>query len=804
MMSSSSPAPMDRIQINDLTLHVPFLDGANWPSSEPTSQPVQLTLSFPYDLSKVAESDELQYSINYASICSTLTSAMSSGPFISLENLTERILDLCTRTHPEIQDVDLVIRRSKASLYCKAIGLHLSRSHSNDNPRREVFIEDLECPAIIGINPCERVQKQIVRFNVSTSRTTVKGPFDFRGLTETIYRAVEKSSFQSLEALASCVAEIALGFKGSASEVVTVRAAKPSALVLASSAEVQITRTLADYQRSPVSNNTTATSIPTLASLLSNISSDGTRDGLHKVAIALGSNLGDRFANIELALRLLEQPSLLGGLSAEEVAIVDTSFMYETEPMYVEDQPHFVNCACLIETNLEPRPLLSLLKKIETTVGRVPSIRNGPRAVDLDILTYDNEIIDTRDEKFRSGFDGLEGELVVPHPRIAEREFVLRPLNDMIPDYVLPKLNKPVSQLLNDLMANQPSVAPPMYKVLPFPSYPFTPSPSTHFPLQVPSTASHWTFHPTPHRKTYLMSTLNATPDSFSDGAEHDTIPTALSYVQESVQGGAHIIDVGGHSTRPGAAFVSPAEETRRVVDVVRAIRESSVKKDFLISVDTFRPEVAKAAILSGANCINDVYAFTGPDSYPLSTVAAAHLVEMRKVARELGVPVILMHSRGDAGQNKDYSGYKGGILEGLRVELGEKVDAVVRGRGGVRRWLVMVDPGVGFSKTVEDNLKILRDASTITSPSPLSNRRNLLEGYPQLIGASRKSFLGAILTEGDNSGGYVGRETKPRERGWATAAAVAAAVQGGVELVRVHDVMEMGDVVRIASRIWN
>jgi dihydroneopterin aldolase/2-amino-4-hydroxy-6-hydroxymethyldihydropteridine diphosphokinase/dihydropteroate synthase len=181
------------------------------------------------------------------------------------------------------------------------------------------------------------------------------------------------------------------------------------------------------------------------------------------------------------------------------------------------------------------------------------------------------------------------------------------------------------------------------------------------------------------------------------------------------------------------------------------------------------------------------------------------------------------MHSRGDAGQNKDYSTYgkRSGlpaVLEGICMELGEKVNAIVKGRGGVRRWLVFVDPGIGFSKTVEGNLEVLRHASLITAgtsvrssargerdPASQSSWHNPLAGYPQLIGASRKSFLGAILAKGDlnHGGGYKGRQTEAAERKWATAAAVTCAVQQGAAVVRVHDVLEMGDVVRVGTALW-
>jgi dihydroneopterin aldolase/2-amino-4-hydroxy-6-hydroxymethyldihydropteridine diphosphokinase/dihydropteroate synthase len=307
------------------------------------------------------------------------------------------------------------------------------------------------------------------------------------------------------------------------------------------------------------------------------------------------------------------------------------------------------------------------------------------------------------------------------------------------------------------------------------------------------------------------MATLNATPDSFSDGSLHNSLPAAISYVSASVSAGADIIDIGGYSTRPGAAFVSSTEENSRILPIIRALRsfqsgsEALTKvNEVLISVDTFRAEVAETGILAGANCINDVYAFTGPE-YPLNRASAEHLLAMRRVARDLAVPVVLMHSRGDAGSNKNYESYNhvrgAAVLEGIRVELGEKVNAIVKGKNGIRRWFVIVDPGIGFSKSQQDNLEILRHASQITR---MSEKTNLLSGYPLLIGPSRKSFLGAILAQADERGSYKGRTTEAKERGWATAATVACAVQQEADVIRAHDVLEMGDVVRVSSALWS
>jgi dihydroneopterin aldolase/2-amino-4-hydroxy-6-hydroxymethyldihydropteridine diphosphokinase/dihydropteroate synthase len=307
------------------------------------------------------------------------------------------------------------------------------------------------------------------------------------------------------------------------------------------------------------------------------------------------------------------------------------------------------------------------------------------------------------------------------------------------------------------------------------------------------------------------MATLNVTPDSFSDGLDHTTLSAALNYATTSVVAGADIIDVGGYSTRPGAAYVSPDEEKNRVVPVIAGIRVSPPDSTMtgktnvpLISVDTFRPDVARAAVLAGANCINDVHAFMGPDYPPTAPSASAYFADMKKTARELSVPVILMHSRGDAGANKDYSHYDS-VLQGVAKELGEKVEAIVGGPGGLRRWLVMVDPGVGFSKSLEGNLQVLRESASITADVRTEDGDwNPLRGYPLLIGVSRKSFLGVILSQPEEDGTYQGRQTSPKERGWATAAAVACAVQQGAAVVRVHDVPELGDVVRVADAIWD
>ena len=379
--------------------------------------------------------------------------------------------------------------------------------------------------------------------------------------------------------------------------------------------------------------------------------------------------------------------------------------------------------------------------------------------------------------------------------------FLFQYPNSMIPDYIMPTFNKPIRQLMDVFVDTPTPGSTPMRKVVPFPQYPPS-NLNSGLKRLAPLTAAYWTLTSAGEsiNKTYIMATLNATPDSFSDGSKNDALPAALEYASKSITAGADIIDVGGYSTRPHAKYVGTDEEIRRVIPVIEGIRGAG--NSTLISIDTFRPEVAKAAVLAGANCINDVCAFTGPE-YPLTEVGAQHFLKMRRIARDLAVPVILMHSRGEASANKSYGHHGFGgedkgkdVVEGVRVELGEKVDAAVRGRGGLRRWLVVVDPGIGFSKTVEGNLALLKRASLLTG----MEETNVLRGFPQLIGPSKKSFLGTILSH--RVGSYPGRKTTAGEREWATAAAVSCAVQQRVAVVRVHDVPEMGDVVRVADSL--
>lgn len=299
--------------------------------------------------------------------------------------------------------------------------------------------------------------------------------------------------------------------------------------------------------------------------------------------------------------------------------------------------------------------------------------------------------------------------------------------------------------------------------------------------------------------RSYIMGTLNITPDSFSDGGLHNTVPAAVAYAESAVKNGADIIDIGGCSTRPGAAEVSVEEEIRRVVPVIKALRAANIAVP--ISIDTFRASVASAAVEAGANCVNDVRALREPG--------------FTTVVKSLGVPVVMTHSRGaDAGADKGY-GFAG-VMEGVKAELGLQVRSALD--AGVRRWNMIIDPGIGFSKSVAGNLDLIRDLAKFSGRHAAGNSRrasdgagfpsalaahvgvarqfnpNVMDHMPVLIGTSRKSYLGTLLGKPN---------APPSERGHATLAAVVASIQQGSDILRVHDVPACRDAALFADALY-
>jgi len=256
------------------------------------------------------------------------------------------------------------------------------------------------------------------------------------------------------------------------------------------------------------------------------------------------------------------------------------------------------------------------------------------------------------------------------------------------------------------------------------------------------------------------MGILNVTPDSFSDGGDFVDPDDAVKRALQMVEEGADIIDIGGESTRPGAAPVSVEEEIKRTVPVIKKLRAQS---DVLISIDTMKSETALRALEAGANIINDVSGFEADP-------------KMLDVAAESGAGVILMHMKGTPQTMQDNPTYEDAVGEVLHY-LEERIAFAVR--GGVRRECIVVDPGIGFGKTLEHNLQLLRGIPDLGKSAPV------------LIGASRKSMIDKLLDRED-----------PNQR-WAGSLGIAGwSAALGAHILRVHDVIDTCDVCRIVDTL--
>lgn len=242
--------------------------------------------------------------------------------------------------------------------------------------------------------------------------------------------------------------------------------------------------------------------------------------------------------------------------------------------------------------------------------------------------------------------------------------------------------------------------------------------------------------------RTYVMGILNATPDSFSDGGKFNEVEIALKRVEEMISQGADIIDVGGESTRPNFTVVEVDDEINRVVPIIKAIKE---KFDITVSIDTYKAKTAEAAIKAGADIINDVWGFKKDKS-------------MASVAAKYDVPCILMHNREDKPYENLMEDVKNDLMESIKIAM----DA------GVKKENIILDPGIGFAKTYEENLIVMKNVKEI---------RDM--GYPVLLGTSRKSMIGNTLN------------LPVDQRVEGTLVTTVMGIMSGCEFIRVHDVLE-------------
>jgi dihydropteroate synthase/2-amino-4-hydroxy-6-hydroxymethyldihydropteridine diphosphokinase len=444
----------------------------------------------------------------------------------------------------------------------------------------------------------------------------------------------------------------------------------------------------------------------------------------HRVFLGLGANLGDRARNLAQAIQRLEK----------HAKVINTSSIYETDPWGFEHQPKFLNQVVEIRTDLSPVELLAFLKEIEADMGREKTFRLGPRNIDLDILFYD-DLSMTSDS------------LTIPHPALAQRAFVLIPLIEIAPGLRYPELNKTIKELASDA--------------------------DTQGIRKLPNWIVDRKRMPDWGLRTYVMGILNLTPDSFSgDGLVdgEDLVTRALAQAGEFIESGADILDLGAESSRPGSQPVSIKTELARLLPVLDELRKRDLP--VIISIDTWKAEVAEKCLTAGADWINDIWGLTADPH--LAAVIASH---------QAGV--VLMHNRSRSTAVKDLGGlgksYEGSeyddFMREIKSEIQRSID--IARSAGIQDEKIILDPGIGFGKSQEQNLALINHLDEI---------KNL--GFPMLVGPSRKSFIGQVLS----------LPVEEREEG--TAAALAVSVVRGADIVRVHNVGKMVRVVRMADAI--
>ncbi|KAJ2825861.1 trifunctional dihydropteroate synthetase [Coemansia furcata] len=820
----------DKIIFRDLQVRT-VLGNDSWERKK--QQPLLITAEIHTSIASAGKTDKVTESVHYGIACKRATSfAESNHKLHSLEAFAEGIAKACLGVTDRALAVHIIARKPRALLHAEYAGVEIFRTRKealgswgddlvqesgeteDEFARRKslvdaeraaaeaeagklaqedrIIVKTLSLSTIIGVNLWERHYKQLVHIDLvlHMAKSTGLGALasdkvpryrNFRTVVDAVTDLVEKSSYRTVEALATAIARTAT--KQCKVPKITVRVEKPSALVFAACSAVEITRVLGDYA---AMSSAAASVAPTphraespVAATVGDENDRAASSGPHSAYIALGTNLGNRLENMHQALHRLNT-------DLPTSHVVESSFLYQTAPMYVTDQPAFLNAACLVKTGLEPLALLDELKRIEAEMGRdFGMYRNGPRIMDLDILFYDE--IDMQTER-----------LTIPHALLHERRFQLGPLCDIDSDLMHHRLGKTTGALFRHLTTH--SDAPDdIVRV--------TPLRAVNVSVDAGSSAEESAIlkalSHSSQKETVFMGILNCTPDSFSDGGDFATLDLAVEHAAALISSGADIIDIGGQSTRPGATQVGVDEEIRRVVPVIQRIREMGITAP--ISIDTFYAEVAATALDAGADIVNDV---TG----------GSFDAKMLPLVARRQCPYVMMHMRGDPStmtKMNDYGEYGGDVVRGTRFELAQRVRAALD--QGVPRWNIILDPGIGFAKEGSQNFEVLRRLPELTAKNIRASTKNStasmaassineegeegfidedlatgLANYPVLVGSSRKRFIGQATGK-----------TEAKDRVWGTAATVTAAIQGGASIVRVHDVAEMVDVARVSDHIY-
>lgn len=748
---------------------------------------LQISTNLHTSFERAGSTDDLKYSINYAVLSRQLldySKENAKRSFPTYNNLGMHIFNdiLCNLKACSSAKVEISRQLDAGGEF----GVEMERTKAENGEfisdkltRDQININGLKCMAVIGVFTFERFKKQPVVLDI-TIPMKFDGQTRIPGFNESlamkIRQYVEESNFKTVEALSINVNKMILQGLPENDAKVCVSVRKPDAIVGAESVGVQSDRTreqihdinsVAKFDSSAAS--TDKFQLPNLNSE-SQMKVGKTSISHHIAYLAFGTNQGNQLQNINNALKALE---------AKKIHIIATSSLYRSKPMYYLEQADFFNGCLKVSTDLTPEELLKELKDIEYNIlHRVKKFANGPRSIDLDIILYDNLIVNTPD-------------LNIPHIRMLERTFVMLPLCELVPpDMLHPVTAEPLHSHLQQLLTGEKKVDKNKQESSDL---------WTIVPIQKEYGSVRYMEYGSIHKKskTQLMAILNVTPDSFSDGsADNLRMSNAMDRVASMISNDVDIIDVGGCSTRPNSVQATEDEELSRIIPVVKAIKEKYGDK-ILVSVDTYRARVAEETIKVGADIINDISAGMFDD-------------KMYSVVAKYGVPYIINHTRGNINTMTSLTDYSA-TLDGNFViynerttegeieigEIGKELSKLMckMFQQGIRRWQLILDPGLGFAKGLSANVMVIRNLPYFKRYKQLDKRTGQyisFDNIPVLLGPSRKRFIGTIT--GKNP-------AKKRVEG--TGACVAAGIGFGSDIVRVHDYMEMKDVCLMSDAIY-
>ncbi|RLV95180.1 Folic acid synthesis protein FOL1 [Spathaspora sp. JA1] len=761
--------------------------------NRPTPQPITISIALQTDFHQASITDNLKYSLNYAVITRNITEFMKANEhknFKSLGSIGGAVGEITLdKKRGGGSSVQISVKSNKSEIRADSVEYHLKRNSLGLDNGLDIFkVNKLRLLTIVGVFTFERLQKQIVDIDLEFQIKDNSNLF-FHEIINDVAVFVESSNFKTVEALVSNIGQLIFQNHGSGIESVLAKVTKPNAFSHIEGVGVSSFMKQESFKDTQplVFSHVTNSSFNMPVGEISTTSQE--YHGDHVAFIAFGSNTGNQVANIQKALALLEQ---------YDIHVESTSSLYISKPMYYLDQPDFFNGVVKVSfKDLTPQELLAILKDIEYKhINRVKEFDNGPREIDLDIILYDDILLNTP-------------ELIIPHKSMLERTFVLQPLCELVPpDQIHPISAEPIHNHLQQLLVNAPEETLQESSQL----LQFIPVPRLENGDNLLKFDQVYNKHP-----TLIMGILNMTPDSFSDGGKNfdKSLADVIHNAAKLVEDGAHIIDIGGVSTRPGSVEPSEDEEIKRVLPIVKAIRSSDNKNlaNVLISIDTYRSKVAEECLLAGADIINDIS-------------MGKYDEEIFSVVAKFGCPYIMNHTRGtpetmskltkyESNTNDDIieyvvdpiNGHKElslppnikNLLNGVSRELAQQMFKAFE--HGVRKWQIIVDPGVGFAKDVAQNLELVRNASFFKKYSVQINKRDDLivkhkylsfNGMSVLVGTSRKRFLGTIT-----------KQASPTERVFSTGATVTSCIEQNTDIIRVHDVKEMKDVVITSDAIY-